>query len=214
MTRFLRRLYDWTIEKAGHPHAMRWLAFFCFIEASFFPIPPHPLIGVMCLAEPRKAISIAFVATLSSVAGAVVGYAIGWGFYDLLGRQILDLLGLAKSFPTAQCIFEEYGVLAVIIAALTPIPFKLLTITAGFMEMPLAPFILASFAGRSAVFMTVGVLFRLTGARIKRLIDRYLGIATTMFVVLVVGGFVAIAQLAGNDDSTSASVCATRDKAS
>ena len=77
----LRRLYDWTMAKAAHPHAEWWLALFCFVEASFFPIPPHPLLGLMCLAEPRRAVRFAVIATLASVAGGFLGYAIGWGRY-------------------------------------------------------------------------------------------------------------------------------------
>lgn len=204
----LRGLYNWTMEKAAHPHAQGWLAFFCFVEASFFPIPPHPLLGLMCLAEPHKAIRFAIIATLSSVAGAVFGYAIGWGLYDTVGKQMLDLLGLAESFPAAQCTFEEYGVAAVIFAAATPVPFKLLTITAGFMEMALIPFILASLVGRSLIFMTVGILFRVFGAPIKRIIDEYLGTVTTLFVVLVVGGFIAITQLASDEADEGSGTCA------
>ena len=204
----LRGLYNWTMEKAAHPHAQGWLAFFCFVEASFFPIPPHPLLGLMCLAEPHKAIRFAFIATLSSVAGAVFGYAIGWGLYDTVGKQMLDLLGLAESFPAAQCTFEEYGVAAVIFAAATPGPFKLLTITAGFMEMAIIPFILASLIGRSLIFMTVGILFRVFGAPIKRIIDEYLGTVTTLFVVLVIGGFIAITQLASDDTDANGGTCA------
>lgn len=204
----LRGLYNWTMEKAAHPHAQGWLAFFCFIEASFFPIPPHPLLGLMCLAEPKKAVRFAAIATLSSVAGALFGYAIGWGLYDTVGKQMLEMLGLAASFPAAQCTFEEYGVAAVIFAAATPVPFKLLTITAGFMEMALVPFILASLAGRALIFMTVGILFRVFGAPIKRVIDEYLGTVTTLFVVLVVGGFVALTQLASDEGGTPEASCA------
>jgi membrane protein YqaA with SNARE-associated domain len=203
----LRGLYNWTMEKAAHPHAQGWLAFFCFVEASFFPIPPHPLLGLMCLAEPKRAVRFAAIATLASVAGALFGYAIGWGLYDTVGKQMLDLLGLAESFPAAQCTFEQYGVVAVIFAAATPVPFKLLTITAGFMEMALVPFLLASLAGRALIFMSVGILFRVFGAPIKRIIDEYLGTLTTVFVVLVVGGFIAIAQMSGDNDDTGSSDC-------
>ncbi len=198
----LRGLYEWTMDKAAHPHAIWWLAFFSFVESSFFPIPPHPLLGLMCLAEPTRAIRFAAVCTLASVAGALLGYAIGWGLYDTVGVWMLGVLGLAESFPVAQCTFNEYGISAVIIAAATPVPFKLLTITAGFMEMPLLPFVLASLAGRALMFMTVGVLFRLFGAPIKRVIDKYLGTVTTVFVLLVVGGIVAITQFASDEETT------------
>jgi membrane protein YqaA with SNARE-associated domain len=201
MMTLLRSLYEWTMEKAAHPQAIWWLAFFCFIESSFFPIPPHPLLGLMCLAEPKKAIRFGLVATVSSVAGALLGYAIGWGLYDSVGKQLLDLLGLAQSFPVAACYLREYDVEAILIAGATPVPFKLLTITAGFIEMALVPFILASLAARALIFLTVGILFRLFGAPIKAIIDKYLGTVTAVFVLLLVGGFLALTQMSGSDEA-------------
>ena len=183
----LRSLYNWTMEKAAHRHAVWWLAFICFIESSFFPIPPHPLLGLMCLAEPKKALRFGIIATAASVAGGLLGYAIGYGLYDAIGAQIITLLGLTESFPIAACYLREYDVEVILIAGATPVPFKLLTITAGFIEMALIPFILASIAGRGMIFITVGLLFRLFGAPIKRFIDRYLGLVTAAFVLLAVG---------------------------
>ncbi len=194
----LRKLYDWTMEKAAHRHAEWWLAAFAFVEASFFPIPPHPLLGLMCLAEPKKAIRFALVATLASVAGGLLGYAIGALLYDTVGRQLLDLLHLTASFPPAACYLRAYGAEIIMIKGATPIPFKLLTITAGFIGMNLVTFVLASIVSRSISFMIVGVLFRLFGAPIKRFIDKYLGWVTVGFVVLVVGGFIAATQLTGS----------------
>lgn len=196
----LRGLYDWTMQKAAHPHAVWWLAFFCFVEASFFPIPPHPLLGLMCLAEPKKAVRFAAVATLSSVAGALFGYAIGWGLYDTVGEPLIAALGLAESFPVAACHLREYDWQAILIAGATPVPFKLLTITAGFIEMNLITFALASLGARALIFMTVGILFRVFGAPIKRVIDQYLGTVTIAFVVLVVGGFIVLTQLSGGNE--------------
>lgn len=205
----LRKLYDWTLEKAAHPHAVWWLAMFSFIEASFFPVPPHPLLGLMCLAEPKKAIRFAAVATVASVLGGLLGYAIGWGLYDTVGQDLLRWLGLSESFPTAACYLREYGVEILIVKGATPIPFKLLTITAGFIGMALVPFILASIVSRSISFMIVGVLFRLFGAPIKRFIDKYLGLVTVGFVALVVLGFVAITYLDGGEDKAVQEKCAS-----
>jgi membrane protein YqaA with SNARE-associated domain len=196
----LRRLYDWTLAKAAHPHAVWWLALFAFVEASFFPVPPHPLLGLMCLAMPRRAIWYAAVATLASVLGGLLGYAIGWGLYDTVGTQLLSALGMTKSFPVAACYLREYGAEIIMIKGATPIPFKLLTITAGFIHMPLLPFIGASVVSRAISFMIVGVLFRLFGAPIKAFIDRYLGMVTAGFVVLVIGGFLALTFLGGGDE--------------
>jgi len=199
----LRKLYDWVLEKAAHPHAEWWLALFAFVEASFFPVPPHPLLGLMCLAEPKKAIRFAVVATVASVAGGLLGYAIGRGLYDTVGTQLLAWLGLSESFPVAACYLREYGVEILIVKGATPIPFKLLTITAGFIHMPLVPFILASLVSRSISFMVVGVLFRLFGAPIKRFIDKYLGLVAIGFVVLVVGGFILASMIEGGDKATA-----------
>ncbi|RIV86687.1 YqaA family protein [Aurantiacibacter zhengii] len=201
----LRGLYNWTMAKAAHPHAQWWLAFFAFIESSFFPIPPHPLLGLMCLAEPKKAIRFALICTGFSVLGGLFGYLIGYFLYDLVGEWLIGVLGLTDSFPKAACYIREQGAAAVFLAAGTPIPFKLMTITAGFIEMNLVTFLLAAIAGRALIFMVVGVLFQFFGAPIKAIIDKYLGMVTTAFVILVVGGFVAITQLGGHDDESDSS---------
>ena len=198
----LRRLYDWTMAKAAHPHAEWWLALFCFVEASFFPVPPHPLLGLMCLAEPKKAVRFAVIATLSSVLGGFLGYAIGWGLYDVIGEQLLAALGLTNSFPVAACYLRETGFWIFVAKGATPIPFKLLTITAGFIGMNLLTFAIASLVSRSISFMIVGVLFRLFGATIKRFIDKYLGLVTVGFIVLVIGGFLAVTMLSGEGAAT------------
>ncbi|WP_226018239.1 YqaA family protein [Novosphingobium sp. FKTRR1] len=200
----LRRLYDWTIAKAAHPHAEWWLALFAFMEASFFPVPPHPLLGLMCLANPKKAVRYAAFATVGSVAGGLLGYAIGHFLYASVGEQLLGLLHLKESFPRAACYLREYGVEIIVIKGATPIPFKLLTITAGFIAMPLVPFLLASIVSRSISFMIVGVLFRLFGAPIKRFIDKYLGLVTIGFVLLVISGFVAMSLLGGSGGNKAA----------
>lgn len=196
----LRRLYDWTLAKAAHRHAEWWLALFSFVEASFFPVPPHPLLGLMCLAQPRRAVRFAAIATLASVAGGLFGYAIGHFLFEALGRQLLDALHLTQSFPYAACKLRgEAGFLAIVAKGATPIPFKLITLTAGFIGMPLGKFLLASLISRSISFMIVGVLFRLFGSSIKAWIDRYLGLAVAGFLALVVAGFIAVAFIGGGE---------------
>ncbi|TCM16969.1 membrane protein YqaA with SNARE-associated domain [Novosphingobium sp. PhB165] len=199
----LRRLYDWTMAKAAHRHAEWWLALFAFMEASFFPVPPHPLLGLMCLAEPKKAIRFALIATVGSVAGGLLGYAIGHFAYAAFGETLLRALGLAASFPKAACYLREYGAEIIIVKGATPIPFKLLTITAGFIGMNLLVFLGASVISRSISFLIVGVLFRLFGAPIKAVIDKHLGKVTAAFVVAVVAGFLAVSFLGGGSKQTS-----------
>lgn len=194
----LRRLYDWTMAKAAHPRAEWWLAAFAFMESSFFPIPPHPLLGLMCLAEPSKAIRFALITTVASVLGGLFGYAIGFFLYESVGAAIIAMLGLSESFPKAACYLNAYDWQAIMLGGMTPIPYKLLTISAGFAGMALIPFIAASIAGRGLIFMTVGVMFRIFGAPIKAIIDRHFAKVTTLFGVLLVGGFVVAGLLGGN----------------
>lgn len=193
----LRSLYNWTLAKATHPLAEVWLALFSAMEASFFPVPPHPLLGLMCLAEPKKAVRYSAIATAASVVGGLLGYAIGYFLFASVGKQLLEVLHLAESFPRAACYLREYGVEIIVIKGATPIPFKLLTITAGFIAMPIIPFLLASIVSRSISFMIVGGLFRLFGAPIKRVIDKYLGLVTIGFVVFIVAGFYLAGVVSG-----------------
>lgn len=204
----LRSLYNWMLAKAAHPHAERWLFFFSFIESSFFPIPPHPLLGLMCLADPKRAVRFGIVCTAASVLGGLLGYAIGYFAYDLFGNQLLAALGLADKFPVAACYLREYGAQLIIIKGATPIPFKLVTITAGFIQMSLFTFLWASILSRGFQFVLVGVLFRLFGAWAKQFIEKYLGLISIAFVVLVIGGFLLVSQI-GHGDSPSDECTAT-----
>ena len=197
----LKRLYDWMMEKAAHRHAERWLFVFSFMESSFFPIPPHPLLGLMCLARPEKAIRYGIICTLASVLGGLFGYAIGYFAYETIGTALLKTLGLWDSFPAAACYLREYGAEIILVKGATPIPFKLITLTAGFIQMDLFTFLWASIASRGFQFMLVGFLFWKFGAPIKAFIEKYLGILSIAFVVLIVGGFFLAGALSGNGGS-------------
>lgn len=193
----LTRLYNWMMDKAAHPHAERWLFLFSFIESSFFPIPPHPLLGLMCLAQPKKALRFGLICTLASVMGGLLGYTIGYFAYETIGITLLKALGLWDSFPAAACYLREFGAEIILIKGATPIPFKLLTLTAGFIQMPLFDFVWSSVLSRAFQFMLVGGLFYWFGAPIKAFIDKYLAWVSAGFILLVVGGFVAFSMLAG-----------------
>lgn len=199
----LKRLYDWMMEKAAHADAERWLFLFSFIESSFFPIPPHPLLGLMCLARPDKALRYGLICTVASVLGGLFGYAIGFFAYETVGVGLLKLLGLWDSFPAAACYLREFGAEIILIKGATPIPFKLLTLTAGFIHMDLWTFIWASVLSRAFQFMLVGFLFWKFGRPIKKFIDKYLAWVTAAFLAAVVGGFVAFTMLAGGGTEKS-----------
>ncbi|WP_242122899.1 YqaA family protein [Sphingobium sp. Sx8-8] len=193
----LTKLYQWTLAKAAHAHAERWLFLISFLESSFFPIPPHPLLGLMCLARPERAIRFGLICTIASVMGGLLGYAIGHFVYEAVGQQILNALGLTAKFPIAACYLRDYGAEIILIKGATPIPFKLITITAGFIGLSLFTFLWASLLSRAFQFMLVGFLFWKFGRPIKAFIEKYLGLLSAAFLVLVVGGFIAASALSG-----------------
>jgi membrane protein YqaA with SNARE-associated domain len=194
-THMLRRLYDWTMAQAESPYALWVLAGIAFIESSMFPIPPDVLMIPMILAAPNRAWLIALVATVSSVVGGMLGYGIGFFFYESLGQPILESLGKADSMEAFNERFNGVGFWAVLIAGITPFPYKVITIMSGWTAMPLGTFIVTSIIARSLRFFIVAALLRTFGAPIRTFIEKYLGWVFTAFVVLLIGGFVAVKYL-------------------
>ncbi len=185
----IRRLYDWTIALAETRHALWALGIVSFIESSFFPIPPDVLMIPMILAAPRRAFLIATVATLTSVAGALLGYYIGWGMFEAVGRPVLDFYHKADAFDDFALRYNDYGAWAVLIAGVTPFPFKVITIASGATGLSLPVFILASLIARALRFFLVAALLWRFGPPIRDFIERRLGLVFTVFCVLLVGGF-------------------------
>jgi len=188
----LRALYDKTMRLAAHPQAVWWLALVSFLESSIFPIPPDVLLVPLVLADRRRAFWYAGVCTVSSVLGGWLGYAIGYGLFEAIGRPIIGFYHLEAQFASFQQTFNEYGAWIVLIKGLTPIPYKLITITAGATHLDLLTFSLASVVSRGGRFFIVAVLLWYFGDPIRVFIERYLTWVTTAVVVLVVGGFVLL----------------------
>ncbi len=191
----LKRLYRWTLAKAAHPLAERWLAAVSFIESSFFPIPPDIMLIPMCLARPDKAFRYALICTIASVLGALLGYAIGYFLFASIGAPILDFYGLSGEFDAFSARFNEQGWLIVLAAGFTPLPFKVITIAAGATAMPLYVLVFASVIARAARFFLVATLLWKFGEPIKALIERYFGLITTAVLIVGIGGFVAVRYL-------------------
>ena len=185
----LRGLYDWTMRMAEGPYAIWVLAFVAFIESSVFPIPPDVLLIPLILARPDRAWFIALVATVSSVLGGMLGYAIGFFFYEALGEPILESLGKADSMSEFNDRFNDVGFWAVLIAGLTPFPYKVITIMSGWTAMPLATFVVTSIIARAARFFLVAALLWAFGAPVRDFIERRLGLVFTVFVIVLIGGF-------------------------
>ncbi len=191
----IQRLYTWTMGLAAHRHAMWALAAVAFIESSVFPIPPDVLMIPMILAARHRAFVIAAVATLASVLGGCLGYAIGYGFMDTIGQPILEFYGKADQFDQLAARFNEYGGWAVLVAGVTPFPYKVITIFSGATQLSLPLFMGVSVLARALRFFIVAGLLWQFGAPIKAFIERWLGPLFTAFVVLLIGGFYALRYL-------------------
>jgi len=191
----LRSLYDWTLSLAAHPRALWALAFVAFIESSVFPIPPDALMIPMIIAAPRRAFLIAGVATLSSVLGGLLGYAIGAFAFETIGYPILQTLGKGDAVLEFNQRFNSLEFWPVLIAGLTPFPYKVITIMSGWTSLPLGTFIVASFVARAGRFFLVAALLHYFGAPIRDFIEKRLGLMSVLFVVLLLGGFLAVRYL-------------------
>ncbi|QDZ01522.1 DedA family protein [Nitratireductor mangrovi] len=188
----LRRLYDWTMSLAATRHAERALAGVSFIESSVFPIPPDVLLIPMVLAERAKWLRYAVLCTIASVAGALLGYLIGAFVFDLLGQPILAFYNAEDSFAKVQSWYDRWGGWGVLFAAVTPFPYKVLTIFSGFTGLNVVTFIIVSIIGRGLRFTIVAWLLYRYGEPIRAFIENNLGLLFTLFMVLLVGGFVAV----------------------
>ncbi|WP_340108441.1 YqaA family protein [Pikeienuella sp. HZG-20] len=192
----LRRLYDWTISLAETRHALWALAIVSFVESSFFPIPPHALLIPMVIAKPRAWARIALVASAASVAGGVFGYALGAFAFDSIGRPVLDFYGYADRFDAFALKYNAYGAWAVLVAGVTPFPFKIITILSGATGLGFPTFLVASAIARFGIFFLVSALLWRVGPPIRAFIEKRLGLTATVFVILLIGGFVAAGYLA------------------
>jgi membrane protein YqaA with SNARE-associated domain len=191
----LRRLYDWTLSLAATPYAMAALAVVSFVESSVFPIPPDVLLIPMVIAAPRRAFVIAGVCTLASVLGGAFGYFIGWGLFDQVGRPVLEFYGKDAYFGEFAARYNEWGAWAVLIAGVTPFPYKVITILSGATGLNFAIFMVASVIARGFRFFLVAALLWKFGAPIRDFIERRLGLMFTVFMAALIGGFAALRLL-------------------
>lgn len=191
----LRDLYDWTLSLAAHPRALWALAFVAFIEASVFPIPPDVLMVAMIIATPSRAFLIAGVAVLASVLGGLAGYAIGAFAFESIGRPVLETLGKAEAVAAFNTRFNDLGFWSVLVAGITPFPFKVITIMSGWTGLPLGTFVLTSIIARSLRFFFVAALLWRYGAPIRDFIERWLGLLSVLFIILLFLGFYTVRYL-------------------
>ena len=184
---FLKRTYNWTLEKAQHKNAKWYLSLISFAESSFFPIPPDILLIPMALASKAKALFYAFICTLFSVLGGILGYAIGYFFFNSVGIYIVELYHLENSFSIFEDYYKEFGILIVLGAGITPFPYKFITIASGVFGLNIFLFIIVSIIGRGLRFYLIAILLYFFGQKINLIIDKYFNILTIVFFILLVG---------------------------
>ena len=193
---FIRKCYDWTINWSKTKYASWALFFIAFAESSFFPVPPDVLLIPMVIAERKKWFQIALICSVGSILGALLGYFIGYQFYELIGQKIVDLYNLQGAVDIVSAKYHDHAFLAIFTAAFTPIPFKVFTIVAGLVKISLVSLIVASAIGRSARFFIVAILIRVFGEKIQYFIEKYFNLLTIIFTILLIGGFCCVKMLA------------------
>jgi len=188
-------LYNWTIALGQSRHALWALALIAFIESSVFPIPPDVLLIPMVIALPRKAFLFATVATVSSVLGGIFGYYIGAVLFDSVGQPLLDFYGKAEQFDSFSDSYNQYGAWAVLIAGVTPFPFKVITILSGSTDLNFSVFLFSSILARGLRFFLIAALLWKFGVPIRTFIEKRLGLVFIVAVVLLLGGFLLVKYL-------------------
>jgi membrane protein YqaA with SNARE-associated domain len=185
----LKRIYDWCIAAADKSYALWIMAAVSFAESSFFPIPPDVMLLPMSLARPQRAWFFATVCTIASVAGGVVGYGIGALLYDSLGQWLMHIYNLTDKVETFRQSYAEWGAVIILLKGLTPIPYKLVTITSGFAGYDIWLFILCSIVARGGRFFVLAVLLNRYGDAIRAELEKRLTMWVVIGAIVLVAGF-------------------------
>jgi membrane protein YqaA with SNARE-associated domain len=191
----LRRLYDWCIAAADKPYATWLMGFISFVESSFFPIPPDAMLIPMSLARPDKAFFYATVCTVTSVAGGVLGYLIGFLLYDSVGLWLIKLYGYGDKVEAFRAAYVEWGGWIILIKGVTPIPYKIVTIASGFAGYNILMFVLLSCVARGMRFYLLAFLLHRYGAQARAIIEERLGFWVTISAIVLVAGIIAALYL-------------------
>ncbi|MFC1743736.1 YqaA family protein [Candidatus Riflebacteria bacterium] len=193
--KMIRACYDWVLSWSEKPDAMAFLFIMAVIESIFFPVPPDVLLIAIVIAKRESWFKAAFLCLCGSVIGGIIGYGVGYGMFETIGRPIVEFYNAEATMKTIKIWCNEWGFLGVLAAALTPIPYKVVTITAGLVQFNLIQFIVASFIGRSTRFFMVSFLINKLGPPVKDFIDRYFDILSILFFILLLGGFFLLKYL-------------------
>lgn len=187
----LRPLYNWILRRSARPDAAWWMAAVSFAESSFFPLPPDIMLIPMCLAEPKKLWWYTNLCAVASLLGGFLGFAIGYFLFDSIGRLIFDMYDLWEAYHGFQDSFNAVGPWLLILKGVTPIPYKLLAITAGMAKMDLVVFALCSVVARFSRYYMIAILLHFYGPQVQHIIEKRLMLVATVLLVVVVGGLLS-----------------------
>lgn len=190
----LHRLYNRILSLSGHRLAGLWLAIVSFAESSFFPVPPDVMLAPMILARPEKAYTYAAICTAASVAGGMLGYAIGY-YLEPVGHALLALTGHSGGVAQFQDWYAKWGVWVILIKGFTPIPYKLVTIASGLAQFSFPVFIAASVATRGGRFFLEAYLIKRFGVQVQAMIEKRMILVTTVALLVILGGVLAVKML-------------------
>ena len=184
--------YDLALRWSKHPAASRYLALLSFAESVIFPIPPDVMLAPMSLSQPSRAWHFALITTLASIVGGVAGYLLGFFAFDTLLQSFIESSGYAHKLETAIGWVEAYGVWVVFLAGFSPIPYKIFTVSAGFLQMAFLPFLIASAIGRGARFFLVATLMKWGGARMEEQLRKYVEVLGWAVVGLAIVAYMML----------------------
>ena len=188
----LKKLYHWVLHWAETPYGPWALLLLAFSESSFFPIPPDVLLVALAISIPKSSYRYALICTAGSVMGGTFGYFLGLKLMGTVGMPIINFYGLMEEFDKWKDIFRRNDVWMVAVAGFTPVPYKVITITAGAAKLDLSNFIIVSAVSRAARFFLVGALIYRYGESIQPFIDKYFNLLSILFIALLIGGFLLI----------------------
>jgi membrane protein YqaA with SNARE-associated domain len=184
-----KRLYQWVLSLSESPRAPAALATIAFAESSFFPLPPDLILVPMSLARPERAWRYAAICTVASVAGGILGYAIGALLYDTIGQWLIHAYGYGDRVAALKETYARWGALVILLKGLTPIPYKLVTIVSGLLGYNFAIFVLLSIITRGARFFILAGALNLFGDTLKVALERHFALFMGIIAVTIVAGF-------------------------
>jgi membrane protein YqaA with SNARE-associated domain len=189
---WIRGMYDWTMKWADSPQSLMALFLIALAESSVFPIPPDVLLIAIVAANTQRWWSAALLCSAGSMVGAMVGYWIGMVAMPTIGQPIIDFYHAQTAWGRVEAFYDDYGIWFLLVAAFTPVPFKVATIAAGATGMAFWPFVIVSLIGRSARFFIVAIVLRIYGAPVRAMIEKHFDVLSVAFVALLIAGFLVI----------------------